>query len=83
MNKDILFCVLLLFCMCLIGATGEWEGGGPLQHPVHIDHLHAWSVADWNGKKSLNPDITKWCCVDTLGKPQSMLYFNLAGAFTA
>ncbi|XP_060743448.1 phospholipid-transporting ATPase VB [Tachysurus vachellii] len=23
MNKDVLFCVLLLFCMCLIGATGH------------------------------------------------------------
>lgn len=39
MNKDVLLCVLLLFCMCLIGAMGKWGGGGRLhQHAVHIDH---------------------------------------------
>lgn len=47
MNTDVLFCVVLLFFMCLIGALGTVRGTTPsiIQDALHAEHkVHYFNI---------------------------------------
>lgn len=61
MNTDVLYCVLLLFFMCLIGALGTVRGTSPsiIQNALHAHYFNI-QAPKWHFDSELQK---KWGCV--------------------